>query len=120
MRRPDACVAPTDREDDVQLRPSASYSFTVRCKLANRPGMLGRLTSAIGDLGGDIGAIDIVSADQDQMVRDITVAARDEAHAGQIAERLTSLPDVEVVHVSDRTFLLHLGGKIEVHGKLPV
>ena len=104
----------------MQLQPSASYSFTVRCRLANRPGMLGRLTSAIGEEGGDIGAIDIASADEHEIVRDITVAARDEDHAKQIADRINTLPGVDVVHLSDRTFLLHLGGKIEVHGKVPV
>src|ERR671922_394743 len=108
------------RRHDVQLLPSASYSLTLRCRLENRPGALGRLTSAIGEAGGDIGAIDIVSADEHQMVRDITVAARDEAHAEQLAERLNGISGVEVVHVSDRTFLLHLGGKIEVRGKIPV
>src|SRR6266581_3552871 len=98
----------------MQLQPSASYSLTLRCRLVNRPGVLGGLTSAIGEVGGNIGAIDIVSADERQIVRDITVAARDDVHAQQIADRINRLAGVEVVHVSDRTFLLHLGGKIEV------
>src|SRR5689334_20730489 len=104
----------------VQLQPSASYSLTLRCKLDNRPGVLGRLTSAIGEAGGNIGAIDIVSADEQQIVRDITVAARDEAHAEAIAGRINALSGVEVAHVSDRVFLLHLAGKIEVRGKSPI
>src|SRR5437763_14204830 len=102
------------------LQPSASYSLTLRCRLTNRPGVLGGLTSAIGELGGNIGAIDIVSADEKQIVRDITVDARDEAHGQQIADRINRMDGIEVVHVSDRTFLLHLGGKIEVSGKIPV
>ncbi len=104
----------------MQVHPSASYSLTVRTETPNRPGMLGRLTTAIGDEGGDIGAIDIVAVEGDVMVRDITVAARDEAHGQTIVDRLKKLDGVQVVNVSDRTFLLHLGGKIEVVGRIPV
>jgi malate dehydrogenase (oxaloacetate-decarboxylating) len=104
----------------VLLQPSASYSFIIRTETSNRPGTLGRVTTAIGDEGGDIGAIDIVRVAGGAMVRDLTVAARDEAHAQSIVERLRTLDGVNVVHVSDRTFLVHLGGKIEVNGRVPV
>ncbi|MCL4544625.1 MAG: NAD-dependent malic enzyme, partial [Chloroflexi bacterium] len=56
----------------MAISTSVSYSFTVRCAISNRPGMLGRLLSAIGDVGGDIGAIDIVRADRNVLTRDIT------------------------------------------------
>jgi malate dehydrogenase (oxaloacetate-decarboxylating) len=102
------------------VQPSASYSLTLRCRLQNRPGVLGQLTSSIGEVGGNLGAIDIVQADEKIIVRDITVAARDETHAEQIAAAINRLDGVEVLHVSDRTFLMHLGGKIEVNGKMPV
>ena len=102
------------------LQPSASYSFIVRTETSNRPGMLGRVTTAIGEEGGDIGAIDIVRAGGGKMLRDITVAARDEAHAQSIVERVRTLDGVNVLHVTDRTFLVHLGGKIEVVGRIPV
>src|SRR5690242_459046 len=104
----------------MDLLPSASYSFTVRLELASQAGTLGALTTAIGEEGGDIGAIDIVSAGKGVIVRDVTVAARDEQHAGRIQERIEALPGVKVVNVSDRTFLLHLGGKIETASKVPV
>ena len=102
------------------LQPSASYSFIIRTETSNVPGTLGRVTTAIGDEGGDIGAIDIVRVAHGAMIRDVTVAARDEAHAQSIVERLRTLDGVTVVHVSDRTFLVHLGGKIEVNGRVPV
>jgi malate dehydrogenase (oxaloacetate-decarboxylating) len=100
--------------------PSVSHSITLRLRFRNRIGMLGRVTSTIGETGGDIGAVDIVSADRDQMIRDITVNARDEAHAHLIVQKIRSLPGISVVHVSDRTFLLHLGGKIEIANKIPI
>ncbi|HZT06996.1 MAG TPA: malic enzyme-like NAD(P)-binding protein [Chloroflexota bacterium] len=103
---------------DVQTSPS--YSITIRCALENRPGMLGRLTTAIGEEGGNIGAIDIAGSGPATLIRDITVNARDEAHADAIAARVNRIEGVKVVNVSDRTFLLHLGGKIEVTGKSPL
>jgi malate dehydrogenase (oxaloacetate-decarboxylating) len=100
--------------------PSASYSLTVRARIANRPGMLGKVTSAIGKAGGDIGAVDLVEAGSSSITRDITFKASDERHGERITERLRGIAGVTVVNVSDRTFLMHLGGKIGVHGKMPV
>jgi malate dehydrogenase (oxaloacetate-decarboxylating) len=82
--------------------------------------MLGRLLSAIGDVGGDIGAIDIVRAERGTLTRDITVACHDEAHAQAIVDAIRRLSGIQVVNVSDRVFLLHLGGKIEVRSKAPI
>jgi malate dehydrogenase (oxaloacetate-decarboxylating) len=104
----------------MPVDPSASYSFTIRCAITNRPGMLGRLTSCIGEVGGDIGAIDIVRAEEGVLVRDLTVAARDDDHAAAIVAAVQAIPGIEVVNVSDRVFLLHLGGKIEVQAKAPI
>ena len=99
--------------------PVASYSLTVRLRIANVPGMLGKVTSAIGAEGGDIGGIDIVDAGR-EITRDISFKASDEAHGQRITERLRGIEGVTVVHVSDRTFLMHLGGKIEVNGRIAV
>src|SRR5881392_3944633 len=100
--------------------PSASYSFTIRLQIANRPGMLGRVASAIGDAGGDIGAVDLVETTRERTLRDMTVKARDSIHAQQIVSRLRHVAGVRIGHVSDRTFLMHLGGKIEVRNKIPI
>jgi malate dehydrogenase (oxaloacetate-decarboxylating) len=104
----------------VLLQPSASYSFILRTETSNRPGTLGKVTTAIGEEGGDIGAIDIVRVAGSKMVRDVTVAARDEAHAETIVQRVRGLDGVTILHVTDRTFLVHLGGKIEVASRVPV
>ena len=99
--------------------PSAQYSLTIRVEIGNKPGMLGKVTSAIGAEGGDIGAIDIVEVGR-EITRDISFKASDEAHGQRITERLRGIEGVTVVHVSDRTFLMHLGGKIEVNGRIAV
>lgn len=100
--------------------PSPSYSITIRLRYPDRAGQLGCITSAIGALGGSIGAVDIVSTSKTTKTRDITVNARDVAHGERIVEHVRSLDEVEIVNVSDRTFLLHLGGKIEIRSKVPV
>src|SRR5581483_1086212 len=104
----------------MAMTPSASYSIIVRCQIENRPGMLGRLASAIGEAGGDIGAIDIVRYEKGTLTRDVTINCRDDAHGQAIVEAIRRVPGVAVVNVSDRTFLLHLGGKIEVTPKAPI
>jgi malate dehydrogenase (oxaloacetate-decarboxylating) len=100
--------------------PSASYSLTVRIEVVNRPGMLGKVTSAIGKQGGDIGAVDLVEVGRTTMTRDISFKATDEKHGQQIVDRIRAIDGVRVINVSDRTFLMHLGGKIEVKGKIPL
>ncbi|HVF50348.1 MAG TPA: malic enzyme-like NAD(P)-binding protein [Pyrinomonadaceae bacterium] len=104
----------------MQNTPSVSYSLTLRVKLSSRTGTLGELTTAIGRAGGDIGAIDIVSVGRDAVVRDITINAASDEHGAQIVEEARAVDGVEVLNVSDRVFLMHLGGKIEVTSKAPL
>lgn len=100
--------------------PNASYSLTLRVKIHNKPGKLGEITTAIGRAGGDIGAIDIVTAGKDFLIRDITVNAYSEKHDEEIVKAVQDIDGVEVVQTSDKTFLIHLGGKIEVTSKIPL
>jgi len=100
--------------------PSASYSFTLRVEFPHRAGSLGRILTVIGDADGMVGAVDIVRMREDRTVRDITVNARDSGHGQSVVEAVEVLPEVKVVNISDRTFLMHLGGKIEVRSKLQI
>ena len=104
----------------MPVSPTVSHSFTMRVRIVNKPGMLARLVNAIAELKGDPGAIDVVSASRDFKVRDISVAARDDAHGQEIIERLRRLKGIEVINVSDRVFLMHLGGKIRLQNKVPL
>jgi malate dehydrogenase (oxaloacetate-decarboxylating) len=101
----------------MPLTPSASYSLTIRMKLDNTPGMLGEITSAIGRAGGQIGAIDIVETGDSWVVRDIRVDARDQDHWSDIMDALKGVEGATLVEVQDRTFRLHLGGKISQRNK---
>ena len=100
--------------------PSAQYSLTIRVEIGNKPDMLGRVAGAIGAAGGVIGAVDIVDLKDDKLIRDITVDAVGPEQWGAITEALDALEDVHVVDTTDRTFLMHLGGKIEQHNKQPL
>jgi malate dehydrogenase (oxaloacetate-decarboxylating) len=100
--------------------PSASYSITMRLRYPNSIGALGEIATAIARAGGDISAIDVVRASGEEMLRDVTVNASDDAHAERVVAEVGRLPEVTVVNYSDRTFLMHLGGKIEVRSKVPL
>lgn len=104
----------------MQPTPSASYSLTLRVRLSSRAGSLGELTTAIGKAGGDIGAIDIVTVGNDYIIRDITVSSVSSKHGEQIVDTVKNVDGVELIQVSDPTFLMHLGGKIEVVSKVPL
>jgi malate dehydrogenase (oxaloacetate-decarboxylating) len=100
--------------------PSASFSAVLRVRLDNRPGTFAGLARAIGDEGGLLGAIDLVRVERASKVRDVTVLAADERQIERIVASVREAPGIEVEHVSDRTFLLHLGGKLEVAAKTPL
>jgi len=100
--------------------PTASYSITVRARIPDLPGMFAKVALAIGEAGGSLGAIDLVRVMKGYKVRDITIAAADEKHAHDIVQAIRRVEGIHVVSVSDRTFLMHLGGKIEVRSKRPI
>jgi malate dehydrogenase (oxaloacetate-decarboxylating) len=96
------------------VHPSASFSATIRVRIPDEPGAFARLAAAIGEAGGSLGAIDLVRAEPRTKVRDVNVNADDERHLETIVAAVRALDGIEVVNVSDRVFLAHLGGKLEV------
>jgi malate dehydrogenase (oxaloacetate-decarboxylating) len=104
----------------VALHPSASYGITMRVRQQQRPGAFARVAAAIGETGAILGAIDLVRAEGGEVVRDVTVACVDAEHAEAVTEAVETLDGVAVERVSDRTFLMHLRGKIEVNGTVAV
>jgi malate dehydrogenase (oxaloacetate-decarboxylating) len=104
----------------VEHSPGVAYSVTIRAEYPNNPGALGSITSRIGEVGGDITAVDIVHSSRSKIVRDLSVNARDVAHGQSIVATVKAIPGIHVVNVSDATFLMHLRGKLEIQSKSPL
>jgi len=98
--------------------PSAGFSITIRVGVTADPSAIGRLTTAVGEAGAIVTALDVVDSDPVRLVADLTCDTADAAHADQVVAALEDLDGVDVRKVSDRTFLLHLGGKLEVTPKV--
>jgi malate dehydrogenase (oxaloacetate-decarboxylating) len=103
--------------------PGPGYAITVRVEVPASASAAGDLTVAVGRVGGVVTAFDVVESHAVEsntatLVVDISCNALNEAHAGEITAALEALPGVRVRKVSDRTFLLHLGGKLEVQSKV--
>jgi len=104
----------------IAVHPSASFSATLRVRLENQPGTFARLAETIGEAGGLLGAIDLVRVERGTKIRDVTVLAADAEQMERIAAVVHDLEGIEVINASDRTFLMHLGGKIEIALKSPL
>jgi len=104
----------------VAATPSAQYSLTIRVEIEHKPGMLGLVASAIGAAGGTIGSVDLVKVDDAYTLRDITVDASGPEQWDAIVAAIDAVSAARVIDTTDRTFLLHVGGKIEQHNKVPL
>ena len=105
----------------MAVTPSAQYSITLRVEIeTGQPDLFGQLTTAIGEVGGDIGAVDMVGATYHSMIRELVVNASDPEHAEQIAAVAEGLDGVKVLSSFDRTFRMHVGGKIEMVTRMPL
>ena len=102
------------------MRTSVSNSIIIRMRMINSAEILSQLLTMISKTGGQVGAIDIIKVEEGMVTRDITIDTSGEEHIHAIMNALESLEGLEVRHMSDRTFLLHLGGKIEVTSKIPI
>ncbi|KOX22636.1 malate dehydrogenase [Saccharothrix sp. NRRL B-16348] len=100
--------------------PGPGYSITVRLEAPPSASAAGDLTSAVGRAGGVITAFDVVESHTDRVIIDLTCNALSANHAKDITDTLELLPGIVVRKVSDRTFLVHLGGKIEIASKVPL
>jgi len=104
----------------VATVPSVSYSITVRLEVAAGGRAVSQLTGAVEYAGGIVTALDLTPAGHERLRIDVTCATRDTEHAQEIVDALEKIDGVEIHKVSDRTFLMHLGGKIEMQSKVPL
>ena len=99
---------------------TSSYSITMRLHTAPDHAVVGQVATAIAAAGGIVTAIDVAESSHQRLVLDVTCSASDADHAKEVQSAVDVVEGVEVYKVSDRTFLLHIGGKIEVSSKVPL
>lgn len=104
----------------MTIKPNAAFSIALDCQLDNVPGTLGRLCTAIGEAGGNIGALDGFDVRGPVLRRSLVVLCRDEEHQVRIVEAVRKLSGVTLLDWWDRTFKMHEAGKIEVLSTVPV
>ena len=97
--------------------PSASYSVTMRVELEHASG-IGAITTAVGDAGGAVTALDVVEPNESRMIIDLTCNAVNDEHSALLRTAVEQVEGAHVLALSDRTFLLHLGGTISVEPKV--
>src|SRR5690606_6083640 len=98
--------------------PSVSSSITVRLEVSARPMAVSEVTTAIEGAGGVVTALDVTASGPERIGVDVTCATGGDEHAAQVVEVLRGLVGVVVGRVSDRTFLMHLGGKLSIESKV--
>jgi malate dehydrogenase (oxaloacetate-decarboxylating) len=112
-------ITNVDRMSDT---PTAAFSILVRVRLENRPGMLGKLAVAVGDAGGNISGLEGFEAKLAHLDEDVVINCTSEAHQQVVLEAIRALASegIELLAWEDRTFAMHVGGKIEVLALSPV
>jgi malate dehydrogenase (oxaloacetate-decarboxylating) len=104
----------------MALMPHGGQSVVFRLEFEQEAGLFGRLAQAVERAGGEIRAVDLIQVTRHQVVRDVTVDVFDPEGMERVTRAVEAVPGIRVRNVSDRTFLVHLGGKIEVVPKFPV
>jgi malate dehydrogenase (oxaloacetate-decarboxylating) len=104
----------------MDSRSISGKSIILRMEMNTKEIKFGEVASAISEAGGDIVAIDVIQTSQEFTVRDLTVTVTESVQIDKIVEQLKNLKGAKLINVSDRTFLLHLGGKIEINPKTPI
>jgi len=102
----------------MKIKPSPSYSILVRLQILREPGMIGRIAAAIGEAGGIIDTIEMVSRQDKVSIREMVIEASSVEHQREILDALATVDNVYILHAEDLTMKYHVGGKLETGCKL--
>lgn len=103
-----------------QQRYAAPEIYTIRCRISDKPGMLARLCSVIGELNANIGKIQQVDVGEGYKIRDIRVYLAEKGTLKAITDRLNDLEGIEVEQVIDEVMEIHRRGSIDVKSRVPI
>lgn len=104
----------------MAIQKMGGIRLILRLEIQNTGAIFSYLATAIGATGGDIVAVDLIQARKEVVIRDVTIAVDSREHGDRVIQAITALPGIKVINVSDRVFLAHLGGKIEIASRVPV
>ncbi len=102
----------------MKIKPTPSYSILVRLQIPSEPGMTGKISTAIGEAGGIIDTIDVISRKEKVFVREIVIEASSCDHQKEIIQALEKVENVYLMRAEDLTLKYHIGGKLETGCKL--
>ncbi len=100
--------------------PSVSNSITVRMEVPASGNAVSQITTLVESSGGSVTGLDVTASGLESLRIDVTIAAASVSHAEEIVDKLRTIDGIAIGKVSDRTFLMHLGGKIEMSSKVPI
>lgn len=103
-----------------QERYHASMIFTLRCKVSDKPGMLGKLITTIGQAGAHVGTINVTGIDSQNKLRDITIYCRDKEHLKDILDMANKCEGIEVINTKDEVLEIHRRGTVQLVSRVPI
>ena len=102
------------------MRTSPSYTASYRIEVDEATTTAVQIVDTVAATGAEVKGLDVADSDRGRIVIDLTCDMRDSAHRAQVRDALAALPGVKTESVADQTFMSHIGGKIEIHSKVPL
>ena len=102
------------------MRTSPSYTASYRIEVDEKITSIASIVDAVSATGAEIKGLDVADSDRGRITMDLTCDMRDSEHRREVRDAINSLPGVSADSVSDQTFMSHIGGKVEIHSKVPL
>ena len=102
------------------MRTSPSYTASYRIEVDEKTTSIASIVDAVSSTGAEIKGLDVADSDRGRIIIDLTCDMRDSEHRREVRDAIAALPGVIADSVADQTFMSHIGGKVEIHSKVPL
>ena len=102
------------------MRTSPSYTASYRIEVDEKTTSIASIVDVVSATGAEIKGLDVADSDRGRIIIDLTCDMRDSEHRREVRDSINALPGVVADSVSDQTFMSHIGGKVEIHSKVPL
>ena len=102
------------------MRTSPSYTASYRIEVDEKTTSIASIVDAVSSTGAEIKGLDVADSDRGRIIIDLTCDMRDSEHRREVRDAINALPGVASDSVADQTFMSHIGGKVEIHSKVPL